>query len=161
MMALIALTGCDHLQSYLCKFTDGLGASPGGKRVILCGSNKAPDLAIGSHSPIQVIRASTDRPELAYYVLNINHAPKGKALWPLTVSLVGHLTELLEPDERILIFFEQREQVDDFSWVAHEKSSTCSCCSKKIKIHSLGSRSFVKCPIRLMVDGQSALPLEA
>jgi superfamily II DNA helicase RecQ len=70
---------------------------------------------IGSRFPIQVIRASTDRPELAYYVLNVDHSPRGKALWPSTVSLVGRLTELLESDERILIFFEQREQIDEFS----------------------------------------------
>lgn len=64
-------------------------------------------------SPVRVIRASTDRPELGYYVLNLE-----RTLWPSTVNLVQRLKELLEPDERILVFFEKREDVDTFSLTA-------------------------------------------
>lgn len=98
--------------------------------------------------PIRVIRASTDRPELAHYILSLSHpSPMGATegtgamvLWTSTIGLVKRLTELLTPDERILVFFERREQVDDFSSAVgcaryHSKLPTTGNTSKA---HNLG-----------------------
>jgi superfamily II DNA helicase RecQ len=67
----------------------------------------------------RVIRASTDRPELAYYILNLPHSsltsPDKNALWLSAILLVNHLRERLEIDERILVFFASRGEADALS----------------------------------------------
>lgn len=89
---------------------------------------------IDSHSPIRVIRASTDRPELAYYVLGLSHPSTGGALWLSTISLVTRLIELLAPDERILVFFERREEADAFS-------NTTGCAVYHSKLETVGNNT--------------------
>jgi hypothetical protein len=78
---------------------------------------KRASIVINPDFPIHFIRASTDRPELAYYVLNLGRASltRARVLWESTISLVRCLTKLLTPEERILIFFEGCKQADEFS----------------------------------------------
>ena len=69
---------------------------------------------INPRFPLCSIRAPTDQPKLAYYILSPAHFSIKERLWLSTIGLVGHLVKLLEPDEQILVFFEKREEVDAF-----------------------------------------------
>jgi Helicase conserved C-terminal domain len=82
---------------------------------------------ISSRTPPLVIRASTDRPELAHYVLSLAHSSIGKKLWLSTIRLVKCLTELLATDERILVFFESCTKADDFS-----RDTSCAVYHSKL-----------------------------
>jgi hypothetical protein len=109
---------------------------------------------IDSRSPIRVIRASTDRPELAYYVLGLtgSHSPtarSGDTLWLSTIGLVSRLIKLLAPDERILVFFEKCEEASNFSnaigcAVYHSRLATDG---EDTKAHNLNRWDSGKSPV--------------
>ena len=86
---------------------------------------------INSDYPIHAIRASTDRPNLAYYILtlSLSESTTEKPLWQSTTSLVRHLVKLLAPDERILVFFGTCELVDTFS-----RDTGCAVYHSKLPI---------------------------
>ena len=64
---------------------------------------------------IRLIRACTDRPEIAYYVLNIESRVNEETLWLSCIKLVKRLNRLLEPEERILVFLPSRACVERLS----------------------------------------------
>jgi hypothetical protein len=65
---------------------------------------------------IKTIRASTDRPELSYHVINVECRPgRSSPVWLSTVNLVKNLKSKLKPGERILVFFESTKDVESFA----------------------------------------------
>jgi superfamily II DNA helicase RecQ len=63
-----------------------------------------------------IIRMSTDRPELCHHVLMVNSARSHIPVWESLKHLVFHLkTGSLQTDERIVIFFQDETEADNFA----------------------------------------------
>ena len=67
-----------------------------------------------------VIRTSTDRPELGYHVLTVNSRKSQIPVWESLKRLVFHLkTCSLKTDERIVVFFQDEANADCFAAQMH------------------------------------------
>jgi len=67
-------------------------------------------------SPIRVLRASTNRPELGYFVFPFDVTGGKPSLRRRAISLVAALKKTLREGDRILVFFSSTSDADAFAW---------------------------------------------
>jgi superfamily II DNA helicase RecQ len=64
--------------------------------------------------PMRIIRASTDRPEIANFVISVTTDHDKNAVWDALKNAVHAMKGTLQEEERIMVFFKDTKDADQF-----------------------------------------------